>query len=90
MACSGCKGTVTKKVSIDRDRAVDEESAEDWKGENAVEKVKKIKVNHCLDAGPRFPPAPSCFPLVGLVCVLGHDIVLYYSKLESAYLGRAS
>jgi len=30
------------------------------------------------------------FLLVGLVCVLGHGVVLYYSKLESAYLGRAS
>lgn len=28
------------------------------------------------------------FLLVGPVCVLGHDIVLYYSKLESAYLGQ--
>lgn len=31
---------------------------------------------------------PLYFPLVSPVCVLGHDIVLYYSKFESAYLGQ--
>jgi len=34
-----------------------------------------------------FPSSPY-FLLVGPVCVLEHDIVLYYSKFESAYLGQ--